>query len=184
MPAPVGVDGVDRRVGAGELGEALAAAAARRGQAAVDAIGDDADRGDATGGAGRAGGDHGGDRRGLGAPALGVGGVLHVGAGMDGAGLGAHGGADREVRIGCVGTPAHSARPARTTRDPCLVVLLPAAKAAAAVIFMRGGPVRNSAPLAAGRNVGFRGSRRSAGGHARLSFQAQWGMPAAAESAR
>ncbi len=47
LPFAGRVGDVDGRVGSGELGDALAASAARRGQAAVDPVGDDAYRGDA-----------------------------------------------------------------------------------------------------------------------------------------
>ena len=81
---------------AGELRQALAAAAARR--ADVGVLRDHRDRRDAR----LAGGDHRADGRGLGALALRIGGVLDVGAGVDPAAGAAQRGADREVRVRAV----------------------------------------------------------------------------------
>jgi hypothetical protein len=98
-----------RRIGAGEFGDALAAAAAGRRRATVDLVGDDADLLDRAAPRIRRGGDHRTDRRGLGAPAFRIGGILDIGTDMGGAGTGAKGGADQESRIGCVGLQTNRA---------------------------------------------------------------------------
>ena len=104
--APRAGDGgeMDGRRGAGELGDALAAAAAgrhrlrrlgrRRASAAI---------------APRAAGDHRRDGRGLGADPFGIGRILDIGADIDASVLGAERGADREARIGRVGVGRRTA---------------------------------------------------------------------------
>ena len=92
-----GAPEVHRRVGRGELLQALAAAAARR--ADVELLGHHGDGADLA----LAGGDHRADGRRLRALALRIGGVLDVGADVDRPGGRAQRGADREVRVGRVG---------------------------------------------------------------------------------
>jgi hypothetical protein len=75
--------------------------AAAAGRAERQLLGDDGDLDDLA----AAAHDHMADRRGLGTPALGIGQVLDVGAGIDAAVLGADGGTDGEFRIGRVGRP-------------------------------------------------------------------------------
>src|SRR5690606_8635336 len=95
-PLAIGGGKRHRRVVAAELRKLLAAAAAGRHRGG--AVGDDGDLDEL----GLARGDHGRDRPGLGAGALGIGHVLDVAARVDAAGPAAHGGADLEMRIGNV----------------------------------------------------------------------------------
>ena len=88
---------MDRRCSVGEFADALAAAAA--GRAERLAVADDQDLGDAP----LAGERHRGDRAGLGAGALRIGGVLDIAAGIDRAAFGAQRGADVKARIGRIG---------------------------------------------------------------------------------
>ena len=93
-PLALGAGEDHRGVGRRELGELLAAAAA--GGDDLGAVGEHQHLGDAR----LPGGDHGGDRAGLGAGALRIGDVLDVAAGEDAAVRAADRGADLEARIG------------------------------------------------------------------------------------
>ena len=90
-----------------ELGETLAAAAARRAEQVVARL---AAHHEDLGDRGLAGGDQGADGTGLRAGGERVGGVFHVGAGVQGARRAAEHGGDGEVRVGGVGAGEHEAR--------------------------------------------------------------------------